>query len=118
MWEFDTLSMFLTNNPLKEVKDYVTNWNDVQEGAEGVLLAVVVDLKRKKDKNNNVFAYVDLYTVNGIVEAVAWSSIFKAHSELLQKGKCIAIIGRKGENSQMFVKKAKDFKVWLEDRKI
>lgn len=118
MWEFDTLSMFLTNNPLKEVKDYVTDWNDVQEGAEGVLLAVVVDLKRKKDKNNNVFAYVDLYTVNGIVEAVAWSSIFKAHSELLQKGKCIALIGRKGENSQMFIKKAKDFKAWLEDRKI
>lgn len=117
MWEFNTLSMFLTNNPLKEVSNYVTDWNDIQEGAEGVLLAVVVDLKRKKDKNNNVFAYVDLYTPNGIVEAVAWSSIFKAHDDLLQKGKCIALLGRKGENSQMFVKKAKDFKVWLEDRK-
>lgn len=117
MWEFETLSMFLTDNPLKEVKDYVTDWNDVAEGAEGVLLSVVVDLKRKKDKHNNVFAYIDLYTVNGIVEAVAWSSIFKTYGEQLQKGRCIALLGRKGENSQMFVKEAKDFPKWLEARK-
>ena len=110
--------MFLTNNPLKEVKDYVTDWNDVDQGAEGVLLAVVVDLKRKKDKNNNVFAYVDLYTVNGIIESVAWSSIFKEYNELLQKGQCIALLGRKGENNQMFIKKVKNFKVWLNERKM
>lgn len=117
LWEFETLSMFLTNNPLKEVKDYVTDWNDVQEGAEGVLLAVVVDLKRKKDKHNNVFAYIDLYTANGIIEAVAWSSIFKTYGDLLQKGKCISLLGRKGENNQMFIKEVKDFQAWLKERK-
>ena len=117
LWEFETLSMFLTDNPLKEVKNFVTDWNEISEGSEGVLLAVVVDLKRKKDKNNNVFAYVDLYTVNGIIEAVAWSSIFKEHNDLLQKGQCIALLGRKGENSQMFIKKVKNFQVWLEERK-
>ena len=117
MWEFETLSMFLTNNPLKGVKDYVTDWNDVNQGAEGVLLAVVVDLKRKKDKNNNVFAYIDLYTINGIIESVAWSSIFKTYGDLLQKGKCIALLGRKGENNQMFIKEVKDFQVWLKARK-
>ena len=117
LWEFETLSMFLTNNPLKEVKDYVTDWNDISQGSEGVLLAVVVDLKRKKDKNNNVFAYIDLYTVNGIIESVAWSSIFKEYGELLQKGQCIALLGRKGDNNQMFIKKVKNFQVWLKDRK-
>ena len=102
---------------LKVVKDYVTDWNDVNQGAEGVLLAVVVDLKRKKDKNNNVFAYIDLYTINGIIESVAWSSIFKTYGDLLQKGKCIALLGRKGENNQMFIKEVKDFQVWLKARK-
>lgn len=116
LWEFETLSMFLTDNPLKEVKDYVTDWNDIEQGVEGVLLAVVVDLKRKKDKNNNVFAYVDLYTVNGMVESVAWSSIFKEYNDLLQKGQCIALLGRKGENNQMFIKKVKNFKIWLKER--
>lgn len=118
LWEFETLSMFLTNNPLKEVKDYITDWNDVEQGSEGVLLAVVVDLKRKKDKNNNVFAYIDLYTVNGIIESVAWSSIFKEYDDLLQKGQCIALLGRKGENNQMFIKKVKNFQVWLSERKM
>lgn len=117
LWEFETLSMFLTDNPLKEVKDFVTDWNDIPQGSEGVLLAVVVDLKRKKDKNNNVFAYIDLYTINGIIESVAWSSIFKEYGDLLQKGQCIALLGRKGENNQMFVKKVKNFQVWLKDRK-
>ena len=117
MWEFETLSMFLTNNPLKEVKDYVTDWNEVQEGTEGTLLAVVVDLKRKKDKHNNVFAYIDLYTVNGIIESVAWSSIFKTYGDLLQKGECITLLGRKGENNQMFIKEVKNFQVWLEEKR-
>lgn len=118
LWEFETLSMFLTDNPLKEVKDYITDWNDVEQGSEGVLLAVVVDLTRKKDKNNNVFAYIDLYTINGIIESVAWSSIFKEYNDLLQKGQCIALLGRKGENNQMFIKKVKNFQVWLSERKM
>lgn len=116
MWEFETLSMFLTNNPLKDVIDIVTNWNDIDQGIEGVLPAVVVDLQRKKDKNNNVFAYVDLYTVNGMVEAVAWSSIYKNYGDFLQKGKCIVLLGRKGDNNQMFIKEVKDFQEWKEER--
>lgn len=118
LWEFETLSMFLTDNPLKTVKNYVTSWDDILQGSKGVLLAVVVDLKRKKDKNNNVFAYVDLYTVNGIIESVAWSSIFKKYNDLLQKGQCIALLGRKGENNQMFIEQVKGFETWMEDRKL
>ena len=118
MWEFETLSMFITNNPLKEVANYVTNWDEVNEGAEGVLLAVVINLTRKKDKNNNVFAYIDLYTINGIIEAVAWASKFKTYEDFLQKGKCITLLGRKGENSQMFIKEVKDFQDWLQEKNL
>ena len=38
-------------------------------------------------------------------------------SDLLQKGKCIALIGRKGENSQMFIRDVKTFDKWLPERK-
>lgn len=117
MWEFATLSMFLTNNPLKEVSHYVTDWNEIEKGTEGTLLAVVINLTRKKDKNNNIFAYIDLYTPNGIIEAVAWSSIYKAHMDLLDKGSCISLLGRKGENNQMFIKDVKTFKEWLKEIK-
>ena len=115
MWEFETLSMFVTDNPLKEMSHYVTDWNLVKDGEEPCILAVIVDIKRKKDKNNNVFAYLDLYTVNGILEAVAWSSKYKKYSDLIEKGKCISILGRKNEG-KLFVNEIKSFEQWKKDR--
>ena len=115
MWEFETLSMFVTDNPLKEMSHYVTDWNLVKDGEEPCILAVIVDIKRKKDKNNNVFAYLDLYTVNGILEAVAWSSKYKKYSDLIEKGKCISILGRKNEG-KLFVNEIKSFGQWKKDR--
>lgn len=115
MWEFETLSMFITDNPLKEMSHYVTDWDLVKDGEEPCILAVIVDIKRKKDKNNNVFAYLDLYTVNGIIEAIAWSSKYKKYSDLIEKGKCISILGRKNEN-KLFVNEIKSFEQWKLDR--
>lgn len=115
MWEFDTLSMFITDNPLKEMSHYVTDWDLVKDGEEPCVLAVIVDIKRKKDKNNNVFAYLDLYTVNGIIEAIAWSSKYKKYANLIEKGKCISILGRKNEN-KIFVNEIKSFEQWKKDR--
>ena len=43
---------------------------------------------------------------------------FKEYNDLLQKGQCIALLGRKGENNQMFIKKVKNFQVWLSERKM
>lgn len=115
MWEFETLSMFITDNPLKEMSHYITDWNLVKDGEEPCILAVIVDIKRKKDKNNNVFAYLDLYTVNGIIEAIAWSSKYKKYSNLIEKGKCISILGRKNED-KIFVNEIKSFEQWKKDR--
>ena len=115
MWEFETLSMFITDNPLKDMSHYVTDWELVKDGEEPCILAVIVDIKRKKDKNNNVFAYLDLYTVNGIIEAIAWSSKYKKYSDLIEKGRCISILGRKNEN-KLFVNEIKSFEQWKKDR--
>lgn len=117
MWEFDTLSMFITDNPLKEMSHYITDWDLVKDGEEPCILAVIVDIKRKKDKHNNVFAYLDLYTINGIIEAIAWSSKYKKYSSLIQKGNCISILGRKSEN-KIFVNEIKSFEQWKKDRYI
>ena len=117
MWEFDTLSMFITDNPLKEVSHYVTDWELIKDGEEPCILAVIIDIKRKKDKNNNVFAYLDLYTTSGIIEAVAWSSKYKKYSDLIQKGKAISILGRKNEG-KIFVNEIKTFEQWKQDRYI
>ena len=74
------------------------------------------NFKRKKDKNGNMFAYIDLYTTSGIIEGTIWSSQLKQYSNLIEKGKCLAMLGRKSEN-HFFVKDVKDYNVWLEEIK-
>lgn len=114
MWEFDTLSMFLTNDPLKDAYKYTkTDWDMVEDGDKTTLFCVIVDIKRKKDKNGNQFAYLDLYTPFGIIEATIWSSQLKQYSEYIKKGNCLAILGRKREE-HFFVEKVKPYNIWLE----
>lgn len=113
LWEFQSLSMFLTYNPLEEAYDLIgTEWDDVSDGDKAVVPCVIVDIKRKKDKNNNPFAYIDLCINNQIVEATIWSRQLKEYSELITKGSCICILGRK-EDNHLFVEKVKPYEVWL-----
>ena len=114
LWEFSSLSMFVTHNPLQEAYDLIgVEWDDVPNGDKAVVPCVIVDIKRKKDKRNNQFAYIDLCTNNGIVEATIWSRQLKEYAELIQKGSCISILGRK-EDNHLFVERVKPYKSWLE----
>lgn len=114
LWEFSSLSMFITHNPLQEAYDLIgAEWTDVQNGDKTVVPCVIVDIKRKKDRNNNQFAYIDLCTNNGIVEGTIWSRQLKEYSDLIAKGSCICILGRK-EDDHLFVEKVKPYNVWLE----
>lgn len=115
MWEFETLSMFLTNDPLKDAYKYTkTDWDLVRDGDKTTLFCVIVDIKRKKDKHGNQFAYLDLYTPYGIVEATIWSSQLKKYLNDIKKGNCLAILGRKREGDHFFVEKVKQYNTWLE----
>ena len=113
LWEFQSLSMFLTNNPLKEAYDLIgVEWDDVPDGEKAVVPCVIIDIKRKKDKNNNPFAYIDLCINNQIVEGTIWSRQLKDYFELVSKGSCVCILGRKEEN-HLFVEKMKPYQEWL-----
>lgn len=117
MWEFETLSMFLTNNPLEKAYKYITPWDEIVDGNKAVVLCVVVDIKRRKDKNGNAFAYLDLYTPFGIIESTCWSSQYKTHNDIIKKGNCIAILGRK-RDGQFFIEDMKPYEKWLVDKKL
>lgn len=117
LWEFQSLSMFLTNSPIEEGYNITqTYWDDVASGDKAVVFAIIADIKRKKDKNNNQFAYLDLCINDRILEATIWSKQLKDFSELITKGSCVAILGRK-EGEHLFVEKVKPYKQWLQDIK-
>ena len=63
--------------------------------------------------SNRLFAYLDLYTPFGIIEATIWSSQLKEYSDYVKKGNCLAILGRKREE-HFFVEKIKPYNTWLE----
>lgn len=117
MYEFDTLSMFLTNNPLKKYSEYIGDFKEIEDGSECVVLSSIVDVKRKKDRRNNIFAYLDLYTANGIIEGIAWSSSYSRYQEYIKKGKHIAILGTKKED-KLIIGEIKDIEKWIEDVKL
>lgn len=113
LWEFESLSMFITHNPLQEAYNLIgAEWDDVISGNKAVVPCVIVDIKRKKDKNNNQFAYLDLCINDRILEATIWSKQLKEYAELITKGSCICILGRK-EDEHLFVEKVKPYQVWL-----
>lgn len=113
LWEFQSLSMFITDNPLQEAYDLIQmEWCDVPDGEKAVVPCVIVDIKRKKDKHNNPFAYLNLCINNQIVESTIWSRQLKEYSELITKGSCICILGRKSEE-HLFVEKIKPYNEWL-----
>lgn len=117
LWEFQSLSMFLTNSPIEEGYSITqTYWDDVASGDKAVVFAIIADIKRKKDRNNNQFAYLDLCINDRILEATIWSKQLKDFSELITKGSCVAILGRK-EGDHLFVEKVKTYKQWLADIK-
>ncbi len=114
LWEFQSLSMFVTYNPLEEAYNLIgVGWDDVLNGNKAVVPCVIVDIKRKKDKHNNQFAYLDLCINDRIIEATIWSKQLKDYAELIIKGSCLCILGRK-EDDHLFVEKVKPYQVWLD----
>lgn len=116
MYEFDTLSMFLTKNPLRELSSNLTSFEDTYDMGECVVLASIVDVTRKKDKHNKQFAYLNLYTEFGIVEGLCWASSYGTYQNLIKKGNHVAILGTKKED-KLVVSKIKTIDQWLIDTK-
>lgn len=115
LWEFQTLSMFITYNPLNFAYKYVRDFDEIIDGQKCVIACMLVDITRKKSKKSGKpFCYLDLYTPYGIVEATAWSKQYIQFQDLLQKGKDLVILGRKSEG-HFYVESIKKFDVWKKE---
>lgn len=114
LYEFETLGMFLTNNPFDNLSIKLPKFDDVNDGQDCVVVSSVVEVKRKKDKRNNQYAYLDLFTTSGIIEGIAFATAYGTYSQLLTKGSHIVILGKKSEDKLM-VRKVKSLEQWKKD---
>ena len=95
MYEFETLSIFLTDSPLKIVEQYITVFENQDDEATCLLFGTISNIKRKKQKNGRTYAYIELLTRDGVIEGTVFNHQYTLYQSLIEKGSNIVIIGRK-----------------------
>ena len=114
MWEFETLSIFLSDNPFKDIYEKLTSFEDVEENNNCVIVGVISKIEKKKDRRKKQYAFITIYSACGIIETICWSNVFSIDQDKLKKGDKVAFLVAK-EDGKAIVKKIKSFKKWKHD---
>ena len=118
-WEFQTLQTFISDkNPFEDAFKYIRDFSEIEDGGNCVLVGVISNVQKKKTKNGQQFAFVNLYSGSGIIELTIWPTTLSKNQELIVKGMQVAVIGRKEDESHLVGNKVKSYKQWLHDRKL
>lgn len=113
-WEFQTLQVFINDNPFDAAYTFLTPFEDVPNGEKCTLVGIIAKVQKKKDKNGKRFAYINIYSSFGLVEGIVWHSQLKEYEDLVKKGQQVAILCKKDSEEKVIVEKLKPYSKWLE----
>lgn len=113
-WEFQTLQVFINNNPFDAAYTFLTPFEDVSDGEKCTLVGIIAKVQKKKDKNGKQFAYINIYSSFGLVEGIVWHNQLKEYEDLVKKGQQVAILCKKDSEEKVIVEKLKPYSKWLE----
>ena len=113
-WEFQTLQVFINNNPFDAAYTFLTPFEDVLDGEKCTLVGIIAKVQKKKDKNGKQFAYINIYSSFGLVEGIVWHSQLKEYEDLVKKGQQVAILCKKDNEEKVIIEKLKPYSQWLE----
>lgn len=113
-WEFQTLQVFINDNPFDAAYTFLTPFEDVPDGEKCTLVGIIAKIQKKKDKNGKQFAYINIYSSFGLVEGIVWHSQLKEYEDLVKKGQQVAILCKKDSEEKVIVEKLKPYSKWLE----
>ena len=113
-WEFQTLQVFINDNPFDAAYTFLTPFEDVPDGEKCTLVGIIAKVQKKKDKNGKQFAYINIYSSFGLVEGIVWHSQLKEYEDLVKKGQQVAILCKKDSEEKVIVEKIKPYSKWLE----
>lgn len=117
-WEFEALSVFINRNPFVEAYKYIRKpFEEIEDGGYGVIVGVIANIQKKKDRTGKQFAFIWLYSAFGLIEATCWSSQLKRYEDLVKRGNQIALLCQKSEDKAI-VNEIKTYEQWLNDRRI
>lgn len=112
-WEFETLQVFIDNNPFDSAYTFLTPFEEVESGDRCTLVGIIAKVQKKKDKNGKQFAYINIYSSFGLVEGIVWHSQLKQYEDLIKKGRQIAILCKKDGEEKVIVERVKPYRAWL-----
>ncbi len=113
-WEFETLQVFINNNPFDAAYTFLTPFEDIPDGEKCTLVGIIAKVQKKKDRNGKQFAYINIYSSFGLVEGIIWHTQLKEYEDLIKKGQQIAILCKKDSEEKVIVEKVKPYNMWLE----
>lgn len=117
-WEFEALSVFITNNPFVEAYQYIAKtFEETENGSECVTVGVISNIVKKKDRHGKQFAFISINSAYGLLEAICWHSQYKQYEDLIKRGSQIALICKKNDDKAT-IKSMKTYDQWLKDRKL
>lgn len=118
-WEFQALQIFIHNNPFDKAYEHIEReFTSVSIGDKCVIVGIISKVQKKKDRNKNQFAFINIYSSFGLVEGTVWNSELKQYEDLIKKGSQIAIICKKDGDNNVIVEKMKSYSQWLKDKKV
>lgn len=117
MWEFETLSIFLTNNPFKGIEKYINPYNECEDGNQCVIVGVISQIVTKKNKLKQQYVFMNVCTSYGLVQVACWASQYKTYQDIIKRGERISILAYKNNGSYSVIK-MKTYNQWKLDRGI
>ena len=118
-WEFQTLQTFIIDkNPFEKAYEYIKDFSDLETGDSCVLVGIIAKIQKKKTKTGMQFAFVNLYSGDGIIELTVWPRVLSDYQDLIVKGSQVAVLGKKEDESHVIASNLKPYKQWLHDREI
>lgn len=118
-WELQTLQTFIIDkNPFEKAYEYIKDFSELETGDSCVLVGIIAKIQKKKTKTGMQFAFVNLYSGDGIIELTVWPRILSDYQDLIVKGSQVAVLGKKEDESHVIANDFKPYKQWLHDREI
>lgn len=118
-WEFKTLQTFIIDkNPFEKAYEYIQDFSEIESGDSCVLVGIIAKIQKKKTKTGMQFAFVNLYSGDGIIELTVWPRVLSDYQDLIVKGSQVAVLGKKEDESHVIANDFKPYKQWLHDREI
>jgi DNA polymerase-3 subunit alpha len=118
LWEFETLSIFLDNNPFEEAYKFITPIDECKENGKCVIIGVISNITKKKDRHGKQFAFINVYSPFGLLDITVWYTQLNEFSDLIKKGQKIAVLCKKTDDNRLIAESLKTYDKWLQDRKI